>query len=577
MRSSARKYWVLRFLTVAAVVCISSLSVFGEDANAPPVAPPAGDVNAPPVGDVNALPVGDVNKPPQEVSFEQRMQKKITVVVKNVPIETVIEQFREQANVNINTSPDVKGEVTVTLKDVTLEAALKSVLRLRNYDYLLRDNIIEILTADQLPKVAEKLETKTFEIVYADVKEVVKALKEIVSKPPNGTVSSIEGTSHIIVTDTESKIRDISTFIEKIDRMTPQILVEARIYDITSKENFDIGTDWHVGRNTPITSITDKDTYKKTDTTTGPTDTYERTITDTVDTIDPTKTGTVTATKTTQKPATTGYSITDTKEITKDASESWLTDATNPLDATGNPLSYRKSDPYMGGGFDKGEGGTLRFGVLNDAVDIDLALSILHKQVGAKLLANPRILVLDNEKATINIISEIPYMQLTSTQLGGSTASMGFKEVGVKLEVTPHVAIRDEMIRLQLKPVFSVRGEDMTVPGYSGNYPVVDRREAETKLLVKNGQTVVLGGLRKKETTQDVRKVPLLGDLPVFGNLFRSESENTVNSELVVFITVWIIKQPVMSQNEQDAYKITDFKGPEPTMTKAEKPEKAKE
>jgi len=517
MRSSARKYWVLRFLTVAAVVCISSLSVFGEDANAPPVAPPAGDVNAPPVGDVNAPPVGDVNKPPQEVSFEQRMQKKITVVVKNVPIETVIEQFREQANVNINTSPDVKGEVTVTLKDVTLEAALKSVLRLRNYDYLLRDNIIEILTADQLPKVAEKLETKTFEIVYADVKEVVKALKEIVSKPPNGTVSSIEGTSHIIVTDTESKIRDISTFIEKIDRMTPQILVEARIYDITSKDKLDLGVEWNAGRDTTYYS-----------------DAEGTTIAVPPGTMGAPKTGDI-------EPFTTGIFRGDTKKISSTT-------------------------------------GVLKFGWLKDGVDIDAIIKAQQENIDIKLLANPRILVLDNEKASINIISEIPYMQLTSTQLGGSTASMGFKEVGVKLEVTPHVAVRDEMIRLQLKPVFSIRGEDMTVPGYSGNYPVVDRREAETKLLVKNGQTVVLGGLRKKNVTKQINKVPLLGDLPLAGALFRFTGEDTVNSEIVVFVTPWIIKQPVvLSQGEQDAYKITDFKGPEPTMTKAEKPEKAKE
>ncbi len=107
--------------------------------------------------------------------------------------------------------------------------------------------------------------------------------------------------------------------------------------------------------------------------------------------------------------------------------------------------------------------------------------------------------------------------------------------------------------------------------------PVVDKRTADTKLLIKNGQTVVLGGLRKKETTQDIRKVPLLGDLPVFGDLFRSESESTINSELVVFITVWIIKQqPVMSQGEQDAYKVTDFKGPKPTYTGAESRRKQK-
>ena len=153
----------------------------------------------------------------------------------------------------------------------------------------------------------------------------------------------------------------------------------------------------------------------------------------------------------------------------------------------------------------------------------------------------------------------------------GTTASTDFREVGVKLEVTPHVAIRDEMIRLHLKPVFSVRGEDMTLPGYTGSYPVVDQRRAETKLLVKNGQTVVLGGLRKKDVTKQIDKVPFLGDLPLVGALFKFTGESTVNSELVVFITPLIVQQPVvLSQDEQAAYKETEFKGPKPVYTGAE-------
>jgi type IV pilus assembly protein PilQ len=541
MRACVKKYWVLKFLTLVTIVCIICPAAIAGDAN-------------------------DANKPPERAPFEQRMQKRVSLDFRNTPIEDVIRLMAEQADVDVIISPAVTGAVTVTLRDVPLEEALNQILAAHAYSYVMSENMIRVITAAEKTEKPELLQTKTYEIVYADVKEVVKALDKFKSK--QGTVSSIEGTSHIIVTDTESKIREITTFIEKIDRMTPQILVEVRIYDITSKENFDIGTDWHVGRNTPITTVTDKDTYKKTDTTTSPTDTYERTITETVDTVDPTNDGTVTATKTTQKPETTGYGITDTKEITKDASKSWLTDA------TGNQMPFRKSSPFMGGGFSKEEGGTLRFGVLNDAVDIDLALSILQKQVGAKLLANPRILVLDNEKATIDITSEIPYQRLTESAMGGSMGTTEFKEVGVKLEVTPHLAARDEMIRLQLKPEFSVKTSEViiTTTGAGARYPipVVDKRTADTKLLIKNGQTVVLGGLRKKETTQDVRKVPLLGDLPVFGNLFRSESEETVNSELVVFITTWIIKQPVMSQQEQDAYKVTEFKGPKPAFTGAE-------
>jgi type IV pilus assembly protein PilQ len=574
MRNSVKTYLGLRFLAVVAIVCITAASAIAQDVNQPATE----DANKPTIEDVNKLTAEnvnkpaaeDVNKPAEEISFEQRMQKTVTITMSDADIRKVVEAVADQAGVDVVISPEVKGNVTVKLTDVPLEEALRNILAAHGFSYVATENMIRVEKGPDRTKgvePTEPLQTKTYEIVYADVVEVVKALDKFKSK--QGMATSIKGTSYIIVTDTESKIRDITAFIEKIDKMTPQILVEARIYDITSKDSFDIGTDWHVGRNTPITTVTDKDTYKKTDTTTSPTDTYERTITDTVDTIDITKTGTVTETKTTQKPATTGYGITDTKEITKDASKSWLTDA------TGNQMPFRKSSPFMGGGFDTEEGGTIRFGVLNDAVDIDLALSILHKQVGAKLLANPRVLVLDNETAKISIISEIPYQRLTESAMGGSIGTTEFKEVGVKLEVTPHLAARDEMIRLQLKPEFSVKTDEVklqtTGGGLQYSQPVVDKRTADTILLIKNGQTVVLGGLRKKETTQDIRKVPLLGNLPLFGNLFRSESEDTVNSEMVVFITVWIIKEPLMSPDEQKAYHVTEFPGPKQDLTRAEK------
>jgi type IV pilus assembly protein PilQ len=545
MKVCAKKYWVLKFLTLVTIVCIICPAAIAGDANDVNDANKPPGLSSPTYGKDLLPEEQEPSRSEERVTFEQRMQKKISVEFRNTPIEDVIRIMAEQADVDIIKSPAVTGAVTVTLRNVPLEEALNNILAAHGYSYVVSENMIRVITAAEKIEKPEALQTRTYEIVYADVKEVVKALDKF--RSDKGRVSSIEGTSYVIVTDTESKIRDITAFIEKVDRMTPQILIEARIYDITSKESFDIGTEWYIGRNTPITEITRTKTSGQTGAQTNDSTTTDSTTTSTTETTS---------------------SVTSGDDTTETAKDSWRM---GPDGKT--PLPYRKSNPFIGGQFNKeAEGGTLSFGVLNDAVDIDLALNILHKQVGAKLLANPRVLVLDNEKATIDIISEIPYMQLTSTQLGGTTASTSFKEVGVKLEVTPHVAIRDEMVRLHLKPVFSVRGEDMTIPGYTGSYPVVDRREAETKLLVKNGQTVVLGGLRKKETTQNIRKVPLLGDLPLFGELFRSSSEETDNSELVVFITVWIIKQPVtMSQSEQDAYHVTVFRGPKPSLTEAEK------
>jgi type II secretory pathway component GspD/PulD (secretin) len=473
--------------------------------------------------------------------------------------------------------------------------------------------MIRVITAAEQVEKPEQLQTKTFEIVYADVTEVVKALEKF--KSPKGFVSSIQGTSHILVTDSESKIRDITLFIEKIDRMTQQILVEVRIYDITSKDSFEIDVDWSLGRNVPITEIERTNTVTKTgntstgrtitsnDTTertltdvgeTGPTSTTENTRTQTydnlVDELNPSADGTVnkvitksgtagttvdtTTSKTTTGDATTNTTTTGTAStdgITKTTSGTWLRD------------SYAKSKPFMGGGFDKDDGGVLRFGLLNDAVDLDLSLSMLRKQLGAKLLANPRILVLDNETATFKAIREIPYQQLTESSGGGSIGTTAFREVGVELQVTPHVAQADNMIRLKLNPVFSVEGEAVLVAGVGVTYPQpsVDRREAETVLLIRSGQTVVLAGLRKKEVSDDVRKVPLLGDLPLINKLFRYRSEEEITSELVVFVTPRIVEQPALTAHltaeEKAAYQVTEFKGPKVTTSTMEKEAKAKE
>jgi general secretion pathway protein D len=217
----------------------------------------------------------------------------------------------------------------------------------------------------------------------------------------------------------------------------------------------------------------------------------------------------------------------------------------------------------------------IRFGWLNENIDVDLMLKAQAENIDAKLLANPRVLVLDNEKASIKIISEIPYQELTESALGGSIGTTAFREVGVELEVTPHLT-REDIVRLRLKPKFSVVTGEVTVAGVGVSYPqpVVDRREADTTLLIRNGQTVVLGGLRKKEVTKQINKVPLLGDLPLVGLLFRFTGEDTVTSELVVFITPRIVEQPVMTETEQTQFETTEFSGPQPVSTAAETPPK---
>jgi type IV pilus assembly protein PilQ len=432
-----------------------------------------------------------------DTSLRERLDKNISVEVRKMPIEDVIRLITEQADVDVVMSPSVSGETTVKLTDVTLEEALRSILEVHGYDYVVGDDIIRILARAEMPEVPEREMTQVIEVTYADVTEVVKSLDKFRSE--SGSISHIQGTSHILITDKEKKVQAMTAFINEVDRMTPQVLVEARIYDITSKDRFDLGVQWEAGT---------------------------RTI----------------------------------------------------YDALGNPDVSTETDPFATGVFNgtitktESTTGGVRLGWLTANVDIDILLKAQQEEVNAKLLANPRILVLDNETADMKIVSEIPYQELQESALGGAIGTTAFREVGVELQVTPHLARRDEMIRLHLRPVFSVVTGEVQVAGIGVTYPqpVVDRREADTKLLVRNGQTVVLGGLRKKEVTKQLNKIPLLGDLPLVGNAFRFKGEDTVNSELVVFITPWIIEEPVLSEAETKSFQETELAPIEPVYTEAE-------
>ena len=422
--------------------------------------------------------------------LEQQMQKTISITFRDTPIDDVIRAIAEKANVDIIKSPQVTGTVTVTLTDVPLGEALNNILAAHGYGYVADKNIIRIAPMSELAQKEEVLVSRIYRITYADVSDVEKTLEKFISQ--RGSLSASISTSNIIVTDTESRMKAIDTFVNEIDRITPQILVEVRIYDITAKDKLDLGIEWSAGREG------------------------------------------------------------------------------NPI--VGVPTAH--TDPFITSIFegavdktDNASKGILRFGILNDHIDIDARIRAEQEDINAKLLANPRILVLDNETALFDIVTEHPYVERTIT--GATvTETVKFKLVGTKLQVTPHVT-RGGMLRLHIQPEFGVKVGDVKLEG--GAVPIVDTRKVDTIALVQHDQTVVIGGLRKKEVTQQINKVPLLGDLPILGYLFRFEGEDITNSEIVVFITPQIIEHPTLSQDEKEAYKETDFVRPVPVQSRMEK------
>jgi len=181
-------------------------------------------------------------------------------------------------------------------------------------------------------------------------------------------------------------------------------------------------------------------------------------------------------------------------------------------------------------------------------------LNLFAEDKRVKILANPRILTLDNLAAHIEITEQVPYTQTTaSTQSSSALSTTEFKESGIKLDVTPHIT-KDKFVSL------SVKAEQSFVAAYVGaqsDQPAIDSRKVETNFMLKDGESVVIGGLRKKDNTTTTTKVPVLGDLPFLGRLFKREVKEVVTTELLIFITPKVMEDSLMTVKEEDVLEKT--------------------
>ncbi len=411
-------------------------------------------------------------------------QTLVSVDFKKASMEDVITALSSQADLDMIKSPDVTGLVTAKLTDVPLNEALESILAVHGYGYQTTDTIVQILPLEQLQKQEVHFEQRMYKIAYANIDTMQEAIADILSE--DGNMSCNRTSNHLLVYDAEDRIAMIDKFVAEADHETPQILVEARIYDISCEDGLDLGFNWFGGTNT----------------------TYDS----------------------------------DTSEATGGQ--------LNPFSRMTFGSNYNNATSGNG---------TLRFGILHNDLSINMAFSAVKDTVKARLLASPTILVLDNEQASIKIVEEIPYQELTQTTGGGNIGTTNFKEVGVQLTVRPRVT-RGDKVRLAIKPEFSVQTGSVDVTNTTNtststsSQPIVDRREAMTQALIESGQTVVIGGLRKSDEVDQVSKVPLISDLPLLGELFKFHSEKTVNSELVVFITPHIIHDLSLTPEQQSQY-----------------------
>jgi type IV pilus secretin PilQ/predicted competence protein len=182
----------------------------------------------------------------------------------------------------------------------------------------------------------------------------------------------------------------------------------------------------------------------------------------------------------------------------------------------------------------------LLLGLIGQNFNLTLAIQALEVQGKARTVAEPKTITVDNAKAVISRGFEVPY---TSTPSQG-VQQVQFKEALLKLEVTPRLVEEDGERKIRMKVVFENNEPDFTALHSVGGNPSIFKRRQETEVLVSQGQRLVVGGITNTSDTHTIRKVPMLGDVPVFGWLFKSREINTTGEELIVILTPTVISEP---------------------------------
>jgi general secretion pathway protein D len=187
-----------------------------------------------------------------------------------------------------------------------------------------------------------------------------------------------------------------------------------------------------------------------------------------------------------------------------------------------------------------------------DYTGLSAALDFLQTRGNSRVLANPSTLTLDNHTAIVSMGTDVPIREIsTDPKTGLVLATWRTRSVPIKLEVTPHVT-SDGQVNMKVAP--SVEAITGWVGSADEQRPIVSRRSAEVDIVVGDGEVAVIGGLTRDEETRTIGKIPLLGDIPILGYLFRKTTINHTKSELIIFIIPHVVPSEVQSSQRPEKY-----------------------
>jgi type IV pilus assembly protein PilQ len=528
----------------------------------------------------------------------------ISVDFKDADIVNVIRILAAESGKNVVIADDVKGRMSIRLHDVPWRHALETVLEAKGLQLIERDRVIRIVSSERLERErsaaarldeakrkaeaearakeaeahAKEIEARakqyellrrrqheenearelaargplteaTIRLYYADADEVARTLqgllgmapddaprkREVATGPPvipeppfsalfgppppppapapvppevldkRLTIRAFKPTNTLFLRLYASDIARIRTLIrESMDIPVPQVKIEARLEILDRNALEQLGVQWggFVAQNAGQQTLVGQGF------TSG----------------GPTGTGTPTPVQG-LNPPNTGFTLSQGLPV---SSQSGLPLGGNIVNLPISTLPNAGPLPTVG----------MAFGIVGTNLNINLALQALAEQGKSRTLARPEIVTVENGKAAIELGEEIPY-----TTVSSAGTQIQFKNAALKLEVTPTVVQEDKHNKIKMLVVVENNSRGQTVNlGSAGQPPAINTRKASTQVLIREGERLVIGGVAQATTSNTLRKVPVLGDLPLIGAMFRIKENFEQGRELVVFLTPSILR-----------------------------------
>jgi type IV pilus assembly protein PilQ len=434
--------------------------------------------------------------------------EKLSLNFQNIEVRSLLQVIADFTNFNVVTSDSVTGAVTLRLKDVPWDQALDIILQAKGLGMRKSGNVLWIAPKDEIAarekqeleskastESLETLRTQGFQMNYAKAADIAAQISATGSGgsgggtpasrilSPRGSVISEPRTNQLFVTDIPSKLQQVQELIAKLDIPVRQVLIEARIVEADDRFGRSIGV--RLG-GSDLRGVRGGDA---------------------------------------------GYSLTGNNRVafggSYNAVSSTTVESENVLDTINT--SFVNMPSTGAGGF---PAAAFAVSLFSSAANrfLNLEISALEADGRGKIVSSPRVVTADQVKALIEQGTEFPFQTATAS---GATA-IAFRKATLKLEVTPQITPEGSII-LDVNVNKDSRGET-TAAGVA-----INTKQVQTQVLVENGGTVVIGGIFEQTETDDVTKVPLLGDIPYLGHLFKNKNKISNKSELLIFITPRVI------------------------------------